>query len=70
MLPFDILHATTNQTPGKVVVEIGVGVNLGTTNSAVVGMIGGALGGVIGHESGRIFFSVSSRPYYAWERIG
>ncbi len=42
--PFDILHATTNQMPRKVVVEIGVGVDLGTTNSAVAAMIGGAPG--------------------------
>ncbi len=46
--PFDILHATTDQTPRKVVLEIGVGVDLGTTNSAVAAMIGGAPGGARG----------------------
>jgi hypothetical protein len=40
--PFDVLHATTNQMPRKVVMEIGVGINLGTTNSVVAAMIGGA----------------------------
>jgi hypothetical protein len=44
--PFDILHATTNQTPRKVVVEIGVGVNLGTMNSAVAA--GGRRAGLAG----------------------